>query len=151
MNTASYVHMAAAPLLMYALLRCLCGLLPLLHAGVCLAELPVLPAVAPAACAGACFASRQQHHRVHGSSSPADIYALLRCLCGLLSLLLHMQAPASPHVNSTIVYIGNLHWWTTDAVLEAAVTEFGPVTSCRFVEERATGGCRRNLNTHTFV
>jgi hypothetical protein len=39
-----------------------------------------------------------------------------------------------------------LHWWTTDAVLEAAVTEFGPVTSCRFVEERATGGCRRHVD-----
>lgn len=42
-------------------------------------------------------------------------------------------------INSTILYIGNLHWWTTDAALEAAVSEFGPVSSCRFLEERATG------------
>eukprot|EP00878_Enallax_costatus_P031003 GHUV01033829.1.p1 GENE.GHUV01033829.1~~GHUV01033829.1.p1 ORF type:complete len:106 (+),score=27.93 GHUV01033829.1:420-737(+) len=50
-----------------------------------------------------------------------------------------LQAPLSPVVNSTILYIGNLHWWTTDAALEAAVSEFGPVNSCRFLEERATG------------
>eukprot|EP00879_Flechtneria_rotunda_P016749 GHRR01017531.1.p2 GENE.GHRR01017531.1~~GHRR01017531.1.p2 ORF type:complete len:266 (+),score=91.03 GHRR01017531.1:164-961(+) len=53
-----------------------------------------------------------------------------------------MQGPAppsSPPVNSTILYIGNLHWWTTDAAVEAAVTEYGTVVSCRFLEDRATG------------
>eukprot|EP00775_Hariotina_reticulata_P007663 gene7663-7866_t len=47
--------------------------------------------------------------------------------------------PRPPPVNSTILYIGNLHWWTTDASVEAAVAEYGIVSSVRFLEDRATG------------
>jgi RNA recognition motif-containing protein len=32
-----------------------------------------------------------------------------------------------------------MHWWTTDAALEGLVRTYGPVTNCRFLEERATG------------
>jgi hypothetical protein len=49
------------------------------------------------------------------------------------------QAPPSPKVNDTILYVSNMHWWTTDAALEGLVRTYGPVTNCRFLEERATG------------
>jgi len=45
-------------------------------------------------------------------------------------------------VNSTILYISNLHWWTTDAAVEAAAGAFGPLVSARFLEERASGRSR---------
>jgi RNA recognition motif-containing protein len=32
-----------------------------------------------------------------------------------------------------------MHWWTTDAALEAAVAAYGPVVSLRFLEDRASG------------
>jgi cleavage and polyadenylation specificity factor subunit 6/7 len=54
----------------------------------------------------------------------------------LLSLL---QPPPSPKINSTVLYLSNLHWWTTDATVEAAAAAFGPLVGCRFLEERASG------------
>ncbi|KAJ7546905.1 hypothetical protein O6H91_08G059900 [Diphasiastrum complanatum] len=39
----------------------------------------------------------------------------------------------------TSVFVGELHWWTTDAELEAALSEYGRVKSIKFYEERASG------------
>lgn len=52
------------------------------------------------------------------------------------------QPPPSPKVNSTVLYISNLHWWTTDATVETAAAAYGPLVSCRFLEERVSGKSR---------
>lgn len=39
----------------------------------------------------------------------------------------------------TMLFIGDLHWWTTDAELEAALSEYGRVKNLKFFEERVSG------------
>lgn len=50
-----------------------------------------------------------------------------------------VDANGAPHINRTIVYVCNLHWWTTDETVEAAAAEYGQLISCRFLEDRASG------------
>ncbi|KAH7332225.1 hypothetical protein KP509_20G076600 [Ceratopteris richardii] len=38
-----------------------------------------------------------------------------------------------------LIAVGGLQWWTTDAELEAVMSEYGRVKSMKFVEERASG------------
>lgn len=39
----------------------------------------------------------------------------------------------------TMLFVGDLHWWTTDAELETALSEFGALKNLKFYEERASG------------
>nr|KYP42808.1 hypothetical protein KK1_035790 [Cajanus cajan] len=40
---------------------------------------------------------------------------------------------------STILFVGDLHWWTTDADLEAELSKYGPVKEVKFYDEKASG------------
>ncbi|GAB2297862.1 hypothetical protein Dimus_031948 [Dionaea muscipula] len=39
----------------------------------------------------------------------------------------------------TTLFVGELHWWTTDAELECALFQYGRVKEIKFFEERASG------------
>ncbi|KAJ0988243.1 hypothetical protein J5N97_006599 [Dioscorea zingiberensis] len=39
----------------------------------------------------------------------------------------------------TTLYVGDLHWWTTDAELEAELCKYGQVKEVRFYDEKASG------------
>lgn len=39
----------------------------------------------------------------------------------------------------TTLFVGDLHWWTTDAQLEAECCKYGPVKEVKFFEEKASG------------
>ncbi|KAL9235246.1 hypothetical protein vseg_010022 [Gypsophila vaccaria] len=39
----------------------------------------------------------------------------------------------------TILFVGDLHWWTTDAELEAELVKYGPVKEVKFFDEKASG------------
>eukprot|EP00873_Tetraselmis_striata_P037890 jgi/Tetstr1/458154/TSEL_044645.t1 len=51
--------------------------------------------------------------------------------------------PGAAHLGLPVVgsaiYIGNLQWWTTDADLEIACSEYGKVVNIRFQEEKTNG------------
>ncbi|GLU21744.1 hypothetical protein SLE2022_378640 [Rubroshorea leprosula] len=40
---------------------------------------------------------------------------------------------------STMLFVGELHWWTTDAELESACSQYGRVKEVKFFDERASG------------
>lgn len=40
---------------------------------------------------------------------------------------------------STMLFVGELHWWTTDAELENVLTQYGRVKEIKFFDERASG------------
>ncbi|KAL2484488.1 RNA-binding (RRM/RBD/RNP motif) family protein [Abeliophyllum distichum] len=46
--------------------------------------------------------------------------------------------PAAGNGN-TMLYVGELHWWTTDAELEVVLTQYGKVKEIKFFDERASG------------
>ncbi|KAL2634952.1 hypothetical protein R1flu_006431 [Riccia fluitans] len=47
---------------------------------------------------------------------------------------------AHQHESGNIMlFVGELHWWTTDAELEAALSEYGRVKNLKFFEEKASG------------
>lgn len=67
----------------------------------------------------------------------------------------------------TILFVGDLHWWTTDAELEAELCKYGPVKEVKFFDERASGKskgycqvefydpaaattCKEGMNGHVF-
>lgn len=67
----------------------------------------------------------------------------------------------------TILFVGDLHWWTTDAELEAELCKYGPVKEVKFFDERASGkskgycqvefydpgaatACKEGMNGHVF-
>ncbi|CAH9119938.1 unnamed protein product [Cuscuta epithymum] len=67
----------------------------------------------------------------------------------------------------TVLFVGDLHWWTTDAELEAELCKYGPVKEVRFFDEKASGkskgycqveffdpavatACKEGLNGHVF-
>ncbi|KAK4420844.1 Cleavage and polyadenylation specificity factor subunit [Sesamum alatum] len=67
----------------------------------------------------------------------------------------------------TTLFVGDLHWWTTDAELEAELCKYGPVKEVKFFEERASGkskgycqvefydpaaatACKEGMNGHIF-
>ncbi|XP_073122361.1 uncharacterized protein [Henckelia pumila] len=67
----------------------------------------------------------------------------------------------------TTLYVGDLHWWTTDAELELELCKYGPVREVKFFDERASGkskgycqvefydpaaatACKEGMNGHLF-
>ena len=48
-------------------------------------------------------------------------------------------APAGGGGGTTAVYVGGLHWWTTDAELDALCREYGELTGLRFFEDKGNG------------
>lgn len=68
---------------------------------------------------------------------------------------------------NTMLFVGELHWWTTDAELESALTQYGKVKEIKFFDERASGkskgycqvefydpmaaaACKEGMNGHAF-
>ncbi|XP_031104898.1 cleavage and polyadenylation specificity factor subunit CG7185 [Ipomoea triloba] len=67
----------------------------------------------------------------------------------------------------TVLFVGDLHWWTTDAELEAELCKYGPVKEVKFFDEKASGkskgycqveyfdpsaatACKEGMNGHVF-
>ncbi|KAA8523549.1 hypothetical protein F0562_009972 [Nyssa sinensis] len=67
----------------------------------------------------------------------------------------------------TILFVGDLHWWTTDAELEAELCKYGAVKEVKFFDEKASGkskgycqvefydpaaatACKEGMNGHVF-
>ncbi|KAB2000016.1 hypothetical protein ES319_D12G202700v1 [Gossypium barbadense] len=67
----------------------------------------------------------------------------------------------------TILFVGDLHWWTTDAELESELCKYGPVKEVKFFDEKASGkskgycqvefydpaaatACKEGMNGHMF-
>lgn len=67
----------------------------------------------------------------------------------------------------TLLFVGDLHWWTTDAELEAELVKYGPVKEVKFFDEKASGKskgycqvefydpgaattCKEGMNGHVF-
>ncbi|KAK4355167.1 hypothetical protein RND71_024138 [Anisodus tanguticus] len=67
----------------------------------------------------------------------------------------------------TILFVGDLHWWTTDAELEGELSKYGLVKEVKFFEEKASGkskgycqvefhdssaasACKEGMNGHVF-
>ncbi|KAG2708027.1 hypothetical protein I3760_05G172500 [Carya illinoinensis] len=74
-----------------------------------------------------------------------------------------------PHAENgqTTLFVGELHWWTTDAELESALSQYGRVKEIKFFDERASGkskgycqvefyeaaaasSCKEGMNGHVF-
>lgn len=68
---------------------------------------------------------------------------------------------------NTMLFVGELHWWTTDAELESTLTQYGKVKEIKFFDERASGkskgycqvefydptaaaACKEGMNGHVF-
>ncbi|PIN17773.1 putative splicing factor, SR protein superfamily [Handroanthus impetiginosus] len=68
---------------------------------------------------------------------------------------------------NTMLFVGELHWWTTDAELESVLAQYGKVKEIKFFEERASGkskgycqvefydpaaasACKEGMNGHIF-
>ncbi|KAJ4835952.1 hypothetical protein Tsubulata_026180 [Turnera subulata] len=68
---------------------------------------------------------------------------------------------------STMLFVGELHWWTTDAELESVLSQYGRVKEIKFFDERASGkskgycqveffdataaaACKEGMNGHVF-
>lgn len=68
---------------------------------------------------------------------------------------------------ATILFVGDLHWWTTDAELEAELCKYGVVKEVKFFDEKASGkskgycqvefydpaaatACKEGMNGHLF-
>lgn len=68
---------------------------------------------------------------------------------------------------ATTLFVGDLHWWTTDADLEAELVKYGHVKEVRFFDEKASGkskgycqvdffdpgaaaACKEGMNGHLF-
>ncbi|KAD6453971.1 hypothetical protein E3N88_08677 [Mikania micrantha] len=67
----------------------------------------------------------------------------------------------------TILFVGDLHWWTTDAELESELCKYGHVKEVKFFDEKASGkskgycqvefydpsaatACKEGMNGHVF-
>ncbi|KAK4399663.1 Cleavage and polyadenylation specificity factor subunit [Sesamum angolense] len=50
----------------------------------------------------------------------------------------YLIRPAVENGN-TMLFVGELHWWTTDAELESVLIQFGKVKEIKFFDERASG------------
>ncbi|CAK9137355.1 unnamed protein product [Ilex paraguariensis] len=67
----------------------------------------------------------------------------------------------------TMLFVGELHWWTTDAELESVLSQYGRVKEIKFFDERASGkskgycqvefydpgaaaACKEGMNGHVF-
>ena len=69
--------------------------------------------------------------------------------------------------SGTVLFVGDLHWWTTDADLEIELCKYGQVKELKFFDERASGkskgycqveffdpmaaaACKEGMNGHVF-
>ncbi|KAL6969346.1 hypothetical protein U1Q18_029062 [Sarracenia purpurea var. burkii] len=50
----------------------------------------------------------------------------------------HQIRPALEN-GGTMLFVGELHWWTTDAELESVLSQYGRVKEIKFFDERASG------------
>ncbi|KAJ7957661.1 Cleavage and polyadenylation specificity factor subunit like [Quillaja saponaria] len=50
---------------------------------------------------------------------------------------IQIQAPLEN--GSTVLFVGDLHWWTTDAELETVLMQYGRMKEIKFFDERASG------------
>ncbi|MCE3049999.1 hypothetical protein HAX54_046272 [Datura stramonium] len=67
----------------------------------------------------------------------------------------------------TVLFVGDLHWWTTDAELEVELSKYGAVKEVKFFDEKASGkskgycqaefhepaaatACKEGMNGHVF-
>ncbi|KAK2636640.1 hypothetical protein Ddye_031432 [Dipteronia dyeriana] len=67
----------------------------------------------------------------------------------------------------TMLFVGELHWWTTDAEIESILSQYGRVKEIKFFDERASGkskgycqvefydavaasSCKEGMNGHVF-
>ncbi|KAK6930915.1 RNA recognition motif domain [Dillenia turbinata] len=79
------------------------------------------------------------------------------------------ENPIRPAIDTgaTMLFVGELHWWTTDADLENALSQYGRVKEIKFFDERASGkskgycqvefydsasaaACKEGMNGHLF-
>ncbi|XP_059316357.1 uncharacterized protein LOC132067217 [Lycium ferocissimum] len=79
------------------------------------------------------------------------------------------DTPIRPSLENgnTMLFVGELHWWTTDAELESVLTQYGKVKEIKFFDERASGkskgycqveffdpvsaaACKEGMNGHIF-
>ncbi|KAJ8773501.1 hypothetical protein K2173_005747 [Erythroxylum novogranatense] len=77
------------------------------------------------------------------------------------------QIRPSVENGSTMLFVGELHWWTTDAELESVLSHYGKVKEIKFFDERASGkskgycqvefydpagaaACKDGMNGHIF-
>ncbi|KAG6526492.1 hypothetical protein ZIOFF_016477 [Zingiber officinale] len=77
------------------------------------------------------------------------------------------DAGGSGGVGGTTLFVGDLHWWTTDAEIEAELCKYGQVKEVKFFDERASGkskgycqvdfydpmaaaACKEGMNGHIF-
>ncbi|XVF43841.1 hypothetical protein PTKIN_Ptkin02bG0072500 [Pterospermum kingtungense] len=49
------------------------------------------------------------------------------------------QVQPSIENGPTMLFVGELHWWTTDAELESVLSQYGRVKEIKFFDERASG------------
>ncbi|CAI9278236.1 unnamed protein product [Lactuca saligna] len=49
------------------------------------------------------------------------------------------QARPPGETGATTLFVGELHWWTTDAELENVLSQYGRVKEIKFFDERASG------------
>lgn len=78
----------------------------------------------------------------------------------------NQMRPAIENGN-TMLFVGELHWWTTDADLESVLIQYGKVKEIKFFDERASGkskgycqvefydpaaaaACKEGMNGHLF-
>ncbi|KAJ0989430.1 hypothetical protein J5N97_007786 [Dioscorea zingiberensis] len=47
--------------------------------------------------------------------------------------------PPVDNSGPTMLFVGDLHWWTTDAELESVMSQYGRVKEIKFFDERASG------------
>ncbi|XP_068666964.1 uncharacterized protein [Aristolochia californica] len=52
---------------------------------------------------------------------------------------INRQPLASTENGSTMLFVGELHWWTTDSELESVCSQYGRVKEIKFFDERASG------------
>lgn len=79
------------------------------------------------------------------------------------------ETPIRPSLENgnTMLFVGELHWWTTDAEIESVLTQYGNVKEIKFFDERASGkskgycqveffdpaaaaSCKEGMNGHIF-
>lgn len=78
----------------------------------------------------------------------------------------YMIRPSVDNGN-TMLFVGELHWWTTDAEIESVLIQYGKVKEIKFFDERASGkskgycqvefydsgaasACKEGMNGHIF-
>ncbi|GFQ06817.1 cleavage and polyadenylation specificity factor subunit cg7185 [Phtheirospermum japonicum] len=78
----------------------------------------------------------------------------------------YMIRPSAENGN-TMLFVGELHWWTTDAEIENVLIQYGKVKEIKFFDERASGkskgycqvefydavaasACKEGMNGHIF-